>query len=1232
MLSSSRNPNLGLRLILAMASIAMSLIVLPAIAQPNPCIQGQSCFTNVKDILNGQRHLLRTDDLLVTGLFGNSFAGAILSTTNSAVSASRASSLGGSIDPHLDNPPILKTAAGARMFNLNHDVTLSVACAQAQQGCANGTLSLFLDPDANLPKGLPLNTLFGAQFQPNQILSTTADFTGDGYTEVVLVGPMCCGAHKLSYPIVVGAVDPETPGKGLRSSFQGSFDFPGVVPLAAAAGDFSGSGQPVIAILGIPDPGFNNPPGALGFQFYTVDPVSLDVGLPANGLASNFTLTLPEGPDAHVAAASLVAGRFGNVTHDQLAVVYAVAGGTPKLITIDFDSGGKPVQQATVDTHFPVGNSPRVVIKAGHFDWSGSFDQAVVLVATGTTSADAGSNVQLYTFDASLNPTNQEEFGMVGACHVDLAAGNFDRMQANPNPPPPNERNPNLQAALLGSDCGSNVSVTVLDVDPANGFAMSIASSFQLPSQLLPGPMNYATLVASDSQGRSLALGRPTKVVIPSRSQPSVVLGAPPMHVDYIAPARQSIPKVFNVSAVPAGFYTQYQTDESKSTQSSTQHTTSWSAGTAESLSQKIVIGLPDLDAATFQNKFSAQQAWKGNSQAVHGTSSSTQFDVSQQTGFSDQLWYTESRLNLYIYPVIGQNGCPAATPDCPESAKVPLTVQFSGVDAVTNDTVPGNTTEWYQPPWEPGNVLSYPGSLTQLQVIEPNLDQVSSDSTITWKTDGSTFLEHVSWNVNTVDSQSASFDQNYSFSDTLSVSAVTDDVITMASFKANLSLGGSFGFSTLHTAVTTLGKSTGVGIQKPGSFANPPDYEYFVTPYIFGQQRPGGVVNDLPLSTDVQTFGVLQTAFVVDPLRGDAGGWWKQAYTLAPDVALNHPTRWSIGLSNETNPNDGTCLAINPASSQIDCAALSPSDPSDPWLSDFHSMRGLFITGAEAGGQGPQLSTAIAGDQLLLQARVYNYSLTEMPPGTTVHTRFYGNLWNSTNNTPNGPSFLIGEAVTGSIPAFNTDTNHLNWQLVPIPKPFDTTQYADQYLVFWVVVWMENASGSLVGEPPGHGLRMIPGRLTSFSNVSAFEEAYSNNVGFYKSAFYVFPKSGESSTLAKRAATPFKMTPPRLSSYRVDRGERIIVDTSIITGDDAMKGGVTVLFYDDDPRKGGKVFDTEHISHLRARDSYRVSVPFRSDQCGQNKVFVVAGKGTAFETSGRSSPVIVDCGRGRTH
>jgi hypothetical protein len=444
-----------------------------------------------------------------------------------------------------------------------------------------------------------------------------------------------------------------------------------------------------------------------------------------------------------------------------------------------------------------------------------------------------------------------------------------------------------------------------------------------------------------------------------------------------------------------------------------------------------------------------------------------------------------------------------------------------------------------------------------------------------------------------------------------------------------------------LHTSVTSLGKSTGIGVQKPGTFASPPDYQYSVTPFIFGQHPPTGVVNDIPLSTDVKTSGVLQTAFVVDPLSGNAGGWWKQAYTQAPDVALNHPTRWRVGLSNGSNPNNGTCLAISAGSADLDCASLSPSDPADAWLSDFHAMRGLFITGAEAGGQGPQLDTATAGDQLLLQARVYNYSLAPMPAGTAVHTRFYGTRWDNTDNRPIGASFLIGESVTGPIAPFNTDTNNVNWQLVPIPKPFDTTPYADQYLVFWVVVWMEDASGKLAGELPGHGLTAVPGALTAFADVAPFEETYDNNVGFYKSAFYIFPKpNGLLAAKMKPAsgkpgptkpASAFVMTSPTVSVHSTGRGERMVVDLSLVTGDQPIDGGTTVRFYDGDPRKGGKAFDLERIPHLRARDQYRVSVPFVPDECGPHHLFVAAARGTAFETIERAPPVIVHCtGRGR--
>jgi hypothetical protein len=1216
----------GFRVVAATALIAI-LFAQPAIAQLNPCVPGQSCFTDVTDILNGQRHLLRTDDLLIGGQFGAVFAGAILDTTNSTVTTSAASSLTGNNNGCVDFTPTFRTAASARMFNLNHDVTMSVAC----WGGFPYTLALYFDPDPDLPKPLFVNTNFGDRQDDNfQLFSTVADFTGDGYDDVALVGMTANADHFVPSAVVLTAVDPNAPSKGVRAGNPNFFDFPSVEPLSAVAGDFTGQGHPVIAILGRNDNSGN--PGGLGIQFYTVDPVTLEIGLPTNGLANTFTLNLPEG-NGFVAAASLVVGRFGNTTHDQLALVYSVPRGTAKIVTIDFDSDGNPTQQAVLDTGVATGDTPLLVMRAGHFDWSGAFDQAAVLVEPSPRSSS--SRIQLFGFDASLNPTPGPAFTTTaGFCLQDLAAGNFDRTQANPSPPPANERNPNLQLALLASDCASSVSVSLLNVDPANNFAISAASNFSLPASLVPGRLNYAALVATDSQGRSLRLGAPAKVVIDHRSQPSVVLGVPPMHVDFIVPARQTMSQVFSVSAIPDGYFTQYQTDQSSSNQSSSKNTTSWSAGASESLAGKLTVGIPDVDTVTFKEKVSAQQAWKGNSESVHGTTTSMQFNVSQQTGFSDQLWYTDSRINLYIYPVIGQTGCPQAIPGCSDDQKVPLTVQFSGVDAVSNDTVPGNTTEWYQPPWEPGNALSYPGNFQQLLVIQPDLDQLSQNNTFT--TDQSTFLERTTWSKDSSKSLSTSFDQNYSFNNTLSVSTNTNGIGVSGGVKFKLDLSGSFSFSDLHTSVTTLGNSTGIGVQKPGTFANPPDYQYSVTPFIFGQQRPTSVVNDIPLSTDVTTFGVLQTAFVVDPLSGGAGGWWKQAYTVAPDVALNHPTRWSVRLTNRPNPGDGTCLTINAGSSDTDCVSLSPADANDPWLSDFHSMRGLFISDAQAGGKGPQLETATAGDQLLLQARVYNYSLKPMPAGTTVHTRFYGTRWNNNDNTAIGSSFLIGESVTGPIPAFNTDTTNLNWQLVAIPKPFDTTNFADQYLAFWVVVWMEDVAGNLVGELPGHGLTAVPGELKSFADVAPFEQTYDNNVGFYKSAFYVFPKPSELPVAKKKpgSAKPgpaFEMASPTVSAHKIERGERIVVDSSLVTGDQPIDGGTTVRFYDGDPRKGGKAFDLERIPYLRASDRYRVNVPFTPNECGPHHLFVAASRGTAYETIVRAPPVIVQCtGAGR--
>src|SRR5262249_22876176 len=154
------------------------------------------------------------------------------------------------------------------------------------------------------------------------------------------------------------------------------------------------------------------------------------------------------------------------------------------------------------------------------------------------------------------------------------------------------------------------------------------------------------------------------------------------------------------------------------------------------------------------------------------------------------------------------------------------------------------------------------------------------------------------------------------------------------------------------------------------------------------GKSQPGGVVDHKPLSTAVQTFGALRTAHVVDIPSEGCCGFWQRWYGQVPDVGLNQPVRWVVPRKG-TDPGDGSCRIFDPASSDFDCATLGGRSPDDPWNSEFHWMRSLFITGPS--GSGPQLQSATTGDQLLLQARVYNLSLAQMPSGTLVHVRFMG-------------------------------------------------------------------------------------------------------------------------------------------------------------------------------------------------------------------------------------------------
>ena len=350
-------------------------------------------------------------------------------------------------------------------------------------------------------------------------------------------------------------------------------------------------------------------------------------------------------------------------------------------------------------------------------------------------------------------------------------------------------------------------------------------------------------------------------------------------------------------------------------------------------------------------------------------------------------------------------------------------------------------------------------------------------------------------------------------------------------------------------------------------------------------------------------------------------------------------------------------CLLTDAMGGAMDCATFNaPPDFNDQntcpdlsclWTSEFHSMRGLLITPAAANGIGPQVLTTTAGDQLLLQARVYNYSLMDIPADVTVHVRFDSQEWDHASNTPIGESVLIDEVTLeggdnpticgfrSSAPSCASD-NEPNWQMVS--TTFDTTDFAEQYLTFWTVVWMEGANGSLVKELDGHGLSELPGTLASIAqvplemvsalecqltgssnldchaNTSKTRTSFSNNAGFYKQALFVFAPQNTPEKVVPLAADKrdaslvvenITVSPPQAMI-----NEKVEVSALLSTSDEPADG-VLATFYDGDPIANGRAFEAELVPYIRANDVFQIRVPFCARTCGTHELFVVVGEGT---------------------
>jgi len=492
-------------------------------------------------------------------------------------------------------------------------------------------------------------------------------------------------------------------------------------------------------------------------------------------------------------------------------------------------------------------------------------------------------------------------------------------------------------------------------------------------------------------------------------------------------------------------------------------------------------------------------------------------------------------------------------------------------------------------------------------------LDLLTSMNPTIFFTDSASLVTSAMWSNQSSNSVTSGTDTTNSWGTSLSITKTPPKIGGGVVASLNFSYNGSKAFSTAQTTTTTVGESTGFGITRPGTFRNNEQYQYAIAPFIFGDNAtPGALDSGAQLGVAVTTNGILRTAFTADPEFPESGAWWQGLAYRTPDIALNHPGRWN-SASTTTNTSADSCVRIAANTATADCVTFTsfptpaPSD-SGIWVNGQALwMKGLLVTGADADGsltgEGPQLEEANAGDPVLIQARIYNNSLVDIPTSDTINVQFYVEPWDPSGPDATGPAQLIETKTLGGLPGFETGgvtSTTPNWTLVGTTK-LNTAQYSGQYLLFWVLVFIEN-NGQLVPETTDHGLTQLPtAPFTSISDALSVLESHSNNLGFYKQAFYIVPKDAGATLPPTQARLQLRKV--AVSPRKITFGQTAQI-SGLLSSQDATDG-IAVAFYDGNPAKGGKLFDVDDVTHLNAGGSFLVETTYHPTTCGEHTLYM---------------------------
>lgn len=1152
-------------------------------------------FSEVDDVLEGDRQLLRNDDLVYFGIAcPNSMCQTewrLFSTSNSKIS-------GEPFAPPNDGPTHPWTVSSSdknrsvalvagRMFSLPHDIFIGIAPVSSTAGGLSDTF--VFDPVNRVGQGFQYTGSIAGEVD----FAEMADVNYDGFDDLIV--------HTSLGAIYLGAAnDVKKFNSGIFMPTVGSMELSnnGLGPRAFTVFEARVGGGRKYKTLAMVEPA-EGKKGMLRITYQRFQG-SQDDFEKAGPLVHDW-LTLPE-IEGDLSFISLAVGRYSRPDRDQLALAYVTQSGIVRVAAYDIDIDSfhaftlkSSLKLATNGAGFGA------IIKSGRLNGLGRFDQAVVW--TGPLGTAWDNTFRVLTFDSSLNIASPSEFGMPRSCVSDFALGRFDRRTAGQTQEP----DLSLQVAMLLSSgrCTDFAApapyVAILNIDPANKYKMTLAGEGY---QSISPTSNYASskLVAGDFQGRSLRLGEPVKFTT-AQSEVQIALQSPPSHTDWVTPAEGGDPIVLNLSAAPSDYFTKFRAESGKTVSASHKGSFGWTTSTYFKGNLFVGAGTDKDNNIGGTVKWSVQNKENYQNDTRKDEFDKQTFDVTTQTGFGDLVWYMDLRRNVYIYPVLGVRDCPADKPACGEDEKGPAFVHVVADDQVSRRVQAGSNLEWFQPVAEPGNVFSYPYNYSQLASLYPDIQPLTSTAPLAFATDDTLVEQNFRWEGGSTEEKTITTGNGFTGDLSAGIKGKTYG-LSPVKIEGEMEVGGNKdeASKSADTNTTTLSQSSGIGIKKAGGFADPNMYRYEVQPYVFGRKRDASWPDFGELNGDIQSHGPLQVAYAVDVSQG--GAWWQSGAYTVPDVALNHPARWRIA---DKSAAPQACLGKS-------CAVFNEANLSNVWLSPFHWMRGFYVTPAETSGAStqPQMAQLTQGEAVRLNARVYNYSLANMPTGSQVKVRFYGQPWDVKTNKPVGQSFLIEERAYDRIPGFGHSPSEFNW--IMAEAQFDPSPYVNQDLVFWMLAWMEDVAGEKVAEVAGHGLTgtAAPGALNNIQEVPI--EKYSNNVGMYKHAFHVFASGGlraEPPTGAKKKlrdktrVLKFRVT-PRLN---VVEGETVAVELVLKNLDVPVSQMTAVQFYDYNPGKRGpeetdSPFDIDQISHLPANERISVAVPYTPSRCGKTVLY----------------------------